>query len=240
MGATLHSQVKDYILSRIKSGEYPPKSKIPTENELVELLGVSRPTIRQALDSLTQTGYLVRVKGCGTFVKEPKLLHESTSFITGYHEESTKKGLKLHTRVIELQREKASNIVAQALNLRQGEFVTKLTRLRWLENYHDGKPVFYSTLYVPVKYFPDMTDIDFTDVSFYEILAHRDLHVEYSHKKLEVVPTPADIAENLEISPFEPSIFITAHGYTSKDVMIEYSEDYYPAGISSFLITTKH
>ena len=157
MGATLHSQVKDYILSRIQSGEYPPKSKIPTENELVELLGVSRPTIRQALDSLTQAGYLVRVKGCGTFVKEPKLLHESTSFITGYHEESTKKGLKLHTRVIELQREKASDIVAQALNLRQGEYVTKLTRLRWLENYHDGKPVFYSTLYVPVKYFPDMT-----------------------------------------------------------------------------------
>ena len=136
MGATLHSQVKDYILSRIQSGEYPPKSKIPTENELVELLGVSRPTIRQALDSLTQAGDLVRVKGCGTFVKEPKLLHESTSFITGYHEESTKKGLKLHTRVIELQREKASDRVAQALNLRQGEFVTKLTRLRWLENYH--------------------------------------------------------------------------------------------------------
>ena len=237
--ATLHSQVKDYILSRIQSGEYPPKSKIPTENELVELLGVSRPTVRQALDSLTHSGYLVRIKGCGTFVTQPKLLHESTSFNTGYHEESIKKGLKLHTRVIELQREKSSEIVAQALGLRQGEMVTKLTRVRWLENYHDGTPVFYSTLYVPVKYFPDMEEIDFTDASFYEILMQRNLNVAYSQKKLEVVPTPTDIAANLEISPFEPSIFITNRGYTASDVAIEYSEDYYPAGISSFMITIR-
>ncbi len=240
MAIPLHSQVKEYILSRIQSGEYPPKSKIPTENELVELLGVSRPTVRQALDSLTQAGYLMRIKGCGTFVKEPKLLHESTSFNTGYHEESMKKGLRLHTRVIELQREKASEIVAQALNIRKGEMVTKLTRLRWLENFHDGVPVFYSTLYVPLRFFPDMIQIDFTDVSFYDILAQRNLKVEYSHKKLEVVPTPADIAANLEISPFEPSIFIMAHGHTANDVIIEYSEDYYPAGISSFMITTHH
>lgn len=240
MTTPLHTQVREYILSRIKSGEYQLKGKIPTENELVELLGVSRPTVRQALDSLTREGYLVRIKGRGTFVSQPKLLHESTSFNTGYHEESLKKGLKLHTRVIELHHEKANEVVAQELGLRHDEMITKLTRLRWLENYHDGTPVFYSTLYVPVKYFPDMAEFDFTDTSFYDVLSKRNLNVECSYKKLEVVPTPADIAAALEISPFEPSIYITAHGQTSGNRIIEYSEDYYPAGISSFLITIRH
>ena len=59
-----------------------------------------------ALTLLEQEGRLIRVKGSGTFVTEPKILHESTHFIIGYKEESREHNYRLRTRVLELQKEK--------------------------------------------------------------------------------------------------------------------------------------
>ena len=84
MAKALHEQAAEYIRSRILTGEYAVGSQIPTENELCALLGVSRPTLRQALDTLAREGWLQRLKGKGTFVTEPKGTHESTRSITGY------------------------------------------------------------------------------------------------------------------------------------------------------------
>ncbi len=68
----LYQQVKDSIIERINSGEWPPDIKIPSENELVESLKVSRMTIHRALRELTTEGKLVRLQGVGTFVAQPK------------------------------------------------------------------------------------------------------------------------------------------------------------------------
>ena len=60
--------------------------------------------------------------------------------------------------------------------------------------------------------------------------------VRHASRKLEVVPTPPDIAASLRISPFEPAVFITSCGRTASMTPVEYAESYYPAGSSSFLI----
>lgn len=236
MAQTLHRQAAEYIRDRIESGEYPVGSQIPTENELAALLGVSRPTVRQALENLAREGVLSRVKGRGTFVMKPKVTHESTAFITGYRAESRKNNRTLRTRVLELRVERAAEHVASALELPTGAKVTRLTRLRWLEGYNNGAPVVYTTLYVPCRLFPDMDQIDFTDASFYEVLAVRGLEVKHASRRLEVVPPAVEVAAGLEISPFEPVIFITSRGYTADMGPVEYTESYYPAGTSSFLI----
>ena len=90
MAKALHEQAAEYIRTNIQNGTYPIGGQIPTENELTELLGISRPTLRLALERLTQEGLLMRVKGKGTFVRQPKVLHESTRFITGYRAEAEK------------------------------------------------------------------------------------------------------------------------------------------------------
>lgn len=236
MGQTRYEQVSEYICTRITSGEYGVGSKIPTENELGKTLGVSRPTVRQALDGLTRAGYLTRIRGKGTFVTRPKVVHESTSFLTGYREESKKNNRVLHTKVLGLEVERASEQVAQALELEPGEKVTRLTRVRYLEGYNNNAPVVYTTLYVPLKLFPDMCQIDFTDASFYEILATRNLEVKHAERKLEVMLADREVTTGLEISPFEPVIFISSQGRTASMTPIEYTESHYPAGSSSFLI----
>lgn len=236
MAQALHEQAAEYIRGRIQSGEYPVGSQIPTENELCALLGVSRPTLRQALDTLAREGWLMRVKGRGTFVTEPKVTHESTRFVTGYRAESEKNHRTLRTRVLDLAVERAPEAATRELQLPAGAKVTRLVRLRHLEGYRNNAPVVYTTLYVPHKLFPDMAQLDFTDLSFYEVMAGRGLEVRHASRRLEVVPPPAEVAAQLEISPFEPTILITSTGLTGDGKRVEYTESYYPAGSSSFLI----
>ena len=208
-------QIAEQIRGQIASGEYPIGGKIPTENELADALGVSRPTVRQALDLLSREGRLVRVKGSGTFVSQPKLVHESTSFVTGYREESRKKNRILRTKVVCLQTERAGEKVGDALRISAAEIVTKLVRIRNLENLYANAPVVYTTLYA---------------------LDSRGQSVVHASRRLEIVMPPAEVAAGLGVTMFEPTAFITSRGYTQAGQAIEYTESYYPASRSSFQI----
>ena len=70
--APLYARVKQAIAQKIRSGAWLPNSKLPSESELLALLGVSRMTINRALRELTIEGLLVRMQGVGTFVAVPK------------------------------------------------------------------------------------------------------------------------------------------------------------------------
>lgn len=236
MSQPRYCQIANQIREKITNGIYPLDSQIPTEHELAAQLKVSRPTIRQAFDLLAREGWLVRVKGSGTFVAEPKLIHESTSFIAGYREESRKKHRILRTNVSCLQIERAQEQVAEALQRKVGSQVTRLTRIRYLENVYSNAPVVYTTVYVPTELFPDMEQIDFTDVSFYEILDKRNLSIVHASRRLEVVIPPKEVASGLGITGFEPAAYITSRGFTRSGQVVEYSESYYPASRSSFQI----
>ena len=234
----MHSYVKvyQYILEKIQNGEFLEGALIPKEVDLSEQFHVSRPTVRQALDLLAREGLLVRVKGSGTFVSQSKLVHESTSFVTGYREESRRKNRILRTKVVCLRIQEAGEKVGDALKLAPEEPVTKLVRIRHLENMYANAPLVYTTLYVPVKLFPDMARTDFTETSFYEALDSRGLSVAHASRRLEVVMPPEEVAAGLEITAFEPVAFIVSRGYTGSGQAVEYTESYYPASRSSFRI----
>ena len=236
MPQPLYKKVEELLYGRIKSGTYPLNSQIPTENELAQELNVSRPTVRQALDSLARHGYLTRVKGKGTFVTEPKVLHDSCRFLMSYQTESQYKGVSLRTQVIENVVVHPPGHVAQSLDLQPNEKVVKLTRLRWLEDYHNGAPVVYTTVYVPQKLFPDMTEIDFTSRSFYDVLEEQGMGVRSNVKKLEVVPASSKLTDILKTNRYEPLVLISALGRTAEEMPIEYSESYYPSSRNSFQI----
>lgn len=68
----LYRQVRNWLKEKIISGQWPAESRIPSENELVELLGVSRMTINRAVRELAAEGWLDRQAGVGTFVAAPR------------------------------------------------------------------------------------------------------------------------------------------------------------------------
>lgn len=76
-------QLQTWLKEQILEGVFKPNDKIPTEEELVQLTGLARATVRQAIQNLTNMGYLVRKKGLGTFVTIPKVNNNNKQVIIG-------------------------------------------------------------------------------------------------------------------------------------------------------------
>ena len=71
--APLYQQIFEEIKGAIEAGDYVPKERIPSEPELSERYGVSRITVRRAVEELCAEGYLVKQQGRGTFVSTPHI-----------------------------------------------------------------------------------------------------------------------------------------------------------------------
>ena len=108
----LYQQVKAHILEKIDSGEWPPDTKVPSENQLVKTLNVSRMTVNRAMRELSEDERLVRIQGVGTYVARPKpivALYE----IRNIAEEIREWGGNYSCTVILLAQEKAFSELAE-------------------------------------------------------------------------------------------------------------------------------
>ncbi|ACS59949.1 transcriptional regulator, histidine utilization repressor, GntR family (plasmid) [Rhizobium leguminosarum bv. trifolii WSM1325] len=118
----LYAGVKQVILDRIQSGEWPPKYRVPSENELVVELGVSKMTANRALRELANEGELVRIQGVGSFVAERKG-YSALFEVRNIAEEIAERGHVHEASVVVLAQEAASPEVADALELPIGAAV---------------------------------------------------------------------------------------------------------------------
>ena len=153
---TLHSQLHDTLLAKIRSGEYKPGEKLPTEAQLIETYGVSRMTVRRALDDLRRDGLVERKPALGTFVTEPSL----NAQISGLHsltDEITALGLKPSSILLDLQYPAASKEVSQQLQISEGSEVLRLDRVRSA----DGRPFYVAQSFLNVQLFPELKTIDY-------------------------------------------------------------------------------
>src|SRR5690606_5351457 len=124
---------------------------IPTEAELEERFGVSRITIRKAVEELVSEGLVVRQQGRGTFVQRPKLTHVLNS-ITSWTERLTALGFTPKTLETEADVVEAPKRIAQMLELGEGEEVVKLKRLRLAND----EPISLMINYLPKRLVPDL------------------------------------------------------------------------------------
>lgn len=125
-----HVQVREYVRSLINGA--PPGTPAPSERELVQLFGVARMTVRQALDALVAEGLLERIPGRGTFVADTKVDHVPR--LTGFAEEMARRGLSPSSRTLLARLESAGPGVARALEIAVGEPVVHWQRLRLADN----------------------------------------------------------------------------------------------------------
>jgi GntR family transcriptional regulator len=140
---------------------------IPSERQLGADLGVSRLTVRAALDELVREGYLVRRRGSGTFVAEPKVAKGID--ITSFSDDMRARGLTPGSRTIELRTIPAGARLGRILRLSPSELVVAVKRLRLA----DGGPMAVELLHVPSSLVPGLTGEDLEEHSFYELLQSR-------------------------------------------------------------------
>jgi GntR family transcriptional regulator len=140
---------------------------IPPERRLSEQLGVSRLTLRAALDELVAEGYLTRRHGSGTYVSEPKIAQPLT--LTSFSEDMRRRGMVPGSRTLELAVVSAGARLGRRLQLSPEAAVVRVPRLRLA----DGEPMALEILHVPAAMVPGLTAADLENASFYDLLNDR-------------------------------------------------------------------
>src|ERR687887_2663695 len=162
---TKQDEVVERVLELIE--RLPLGDAIPSERQLSVDLGVSRPTLRAALDGLVRDGYLVRRQGSGTFVGRPKIAQELT--VTSFSEDMRRRGMVPTSRTLDLRVISAGARLGQLLHVSPSEPIVVVTRLRLA----DGATMAIETLHVPQSLVPGLTAKDLDAGSFYELMASR-------------------------------------------------------------------
>jgi GntR family transcriptional regulator len=165
-GVPFHYQVKQQVRELIENGSWQPGTQIPSELELGQRFGVSRPTIRQALQALVNDGLLVRQRGKGTYVCYPKLEQPLTS-VYSLTQLLTSKGITPQTRILELNAVAAEGRAATQLQVAPGTPLWKLRRLRLANDV----PILLDTTWLPAAIWPAFNPDLLQSHSLYEVLA---------------------------------------------------------------------
>lgn len=156
----LYSQVKDFIRGMIETRQWLPNTRIPSENEIVKTFSISRMTVNRALRELTMEGLLRRLHGVGTFVAQPRSVSPIME-IRDIAAEIASSGGNHRLEVLFLQEEKASVIIANAIDIPIGSAVYHSRIL-----HKDGdSPVLLTERWVNPVVAPDFTQQDFTKES---------------------------------------------------------------------------
>ncbi len=161
----LYYQVSEAIRQRIAQDIYQPGQPIPTEIQLQEEFNVSRETIRKAVSNLVTEGLIDKVRGKGTFVAQPKIVHRIGS-IYGSTEEIVARGRIPGTTFLEKSEFSPPDNMRQEMGLKASQLVAKVKRLRCADN----KPVAILTSYLPLDLVPNITRTEFIDGSLYKTL----------------------------------------------------------------------
>jgi GntR family transcriptional regulator len=162
---TKQSQTRDQVLDLIE--QIGVGQAIPSERQLSSDLGVSRLTVRAAIEELAREGYLVRRRGSGTFVSEPKIAQELT--MSSFSEEMRRRGMRPASKTLSLETIHAGAYLGRCLHVSPSERIVVAKRLRLA----DDETMAIETLHVPEPLVPGLTRQDFDQTSFYDLLTER-------------------------------------------------------------------
>jgi GntR family transcriptional regulator len=216
------------------SARQPQKGiySLPSENELAVRHGITRVTVRHALDVLEREGWIYREKGKGAFAVTRRVEQELTQLVSTT-EAMRQRGWSLVTRVISLDKLPAPPHIARALELEPEVMVYALQRLRIVEDL----PLSLQTVYLPTHMCPGLEENDLTS-SLYRLLETRyGLRLWTGRETLRARGTTQSEAGLLQVHKGTPVMSAERYTYTSNDVAVEYLESVWRGDRYDFKVT---
>jgi len=211
--APLYAGVKQLILDRIQSGEWPPKHRVPSENELVAELGVSKMTANRALRELASEGELVRIQGVGSFVAERKG-YSALFEVRNIAEEIHERGHVHKASVVILAKETAAPDIADALDLPIGSGIFHSL----IVHSENGVPVQIEDRFVNPEAAPGYLEQDFTVLTPNAYLT-AEAPLSGSEHVVEAIMPQAWECKLLVILRTEPCLMIRRRTWSSKRIV---------------------
>jgi GntR family transcriptional regulator len=198
----LYHQLSNIILDKIRSGEYPPGSKILSENELAALYGIGRPTVRQATDLLVRKRILVRRRGSGTFVcdwqKEVDLFS-----LAGTTSAFNKKGIEVTTHILQnIGLEQIKYDPENPFSKKKAYFYSRLSRVERL-------PVLIEDMYLHDMLFKEIDKIDLSCRSVAQVVdEHYYMKPSSGRQNFRIGYLTGEKANTLEITSDTPILIV--------------------------------
>ncbi len=233
----LYHQLKQIVRSEIDRGVYKPGDRLPSEPEWIQLYGVSRITVRQALTELENEGVVVRRHGKGTYVAEQHIEQELVR-LTDFVEDMHLAGLAPSSQVLAFVHETASQFVAESLGLPRGEEVIRIDRLRLANNL----PIAYDMTWLPLRFGMLLSPEMLIRETIYSILESRySIPVEAGTFHITAATATTEQARYLDIASGASLLLIQRISCTTGDVRVYMQERYYrPDRVSYRVILRRH
>jgi GntR family transcriptional regulator len=196
----LYVQISENLLDKIESGELTPGDRLPSERELSETFGVNRLTLRRAFRVLEDQGLLIRRRGSGTYVAEPKIEWRAGQLIP-FTQGAQRRGYVPGADVVLFEQRPVEASIARELHLATGAAVYYVHRLRSISE----EPVLLERFTMPAARFPYLELHDLTHRSLYEVMeTEYGVSVSRARQSLEPVVANEYEAELLHVRPGAP------------------------------------
>lgn len=222
----LYFQLAQAIEGAITGGTLPAGARLENELHLAERYGLSRPTVRRAVQELVDKGLLVRKRGVGTQVIQPHVRRSVE--LTSLYEDLNRAGGEPTTDVLSLERIPATAEIAAQLDLEEGDEVLVARRLRRSH----GEPLAIMTNYLPGRFDPSPRDL--SERGLYQYLRHEGVHLRVAHQRIGARLARADEARLLHEPPRAALLTMERTAFDDKGSAVEYGSHVYRASRYEF------
>jgi len=224
----LYFQIAENLKEAIQAGTIAPGERLDNELELAEQLGVSRPTVRQAIQRLVQQGLVVRRRGLGTVVVAPRILRPVA--LTSLYDDLAAAERTPTTAVLSLEEIAADDEIAQVLSLAVGTPVLSIERLRFA----DDTPLALMHNYLPAKLLQGRTEADLEQTGLYELLRSQGVQLHAADQVLAARRVTAHEARLLQAPRSATVLTMTRTAFDPAGLPIEHGRHAYLADRYSF------
>lgn len=227
----IYSQLKNIIVEKIKNGEYKRDSKIPSEQEFCEIYDISRPTVRQAISELTNSGYLYKQKGKGTYVAAPKLKVDIRNY-SGFTDSVLDSADPGQHDIIKINKIESSDFekLKEVFNLSSiASQNYEFAEILYLSK-QDDSILSLNASYIPLNLFPNIIEDVYDGKPAHEILKGKyPLLPAKSKSSLEVVFTDPSDAQFLKVQQGQVLVKIENLIFSKSGQTVEYIVSKYRA-----------
>jgi GntR family transcriptional regulator len=205
------------LIEKIEN-EMEENDKLDSEREICKKYGVSRTTVREALDELEKSKYIYKVQGKGNFIS-PRVVEQDLIKVSSFTEEMKKLGKNPTSKLLSFEITEANNKISRKLKIEENELVFKISRVRIA----DDIPMIYEITYLPYERFKELTKEMIKEIPLYELFKNIfSVNITSAEEVIESVLINKLESVYLEIPQGQAGLKFERIAYEQKEI-IEYT-----------------
>ncbi|MGK3111647.1 GntR family transcriptional regulator [Candidatus Pantoea formicae] len=215
----LYQQVVEWIRESIYTGDLVEDDRIPSEFQIMDMLDVSRGTVKKAVAQLVKEGVLVQVQGKGTFVKKENIRYPLGEGLLSFAESLEGQKINFSTRVIATRVEPANRFIAEKLRIKPGQEILYLERLRFI----DDEKVMLIENRINMELVPGIAEVDFNQHNLFPTIEKLSQQkIRYSESRYAARLIGNERGHFLDISEDAPVLHLEQLVFFSRELPVEF------------------